>query len=130
VYLNLGIGAAVPLRYSLSVAESSESRLPCPRLRVDVELTAERERHIADRHPDVLPIHRTRLTEVVADPDLIRRSTRSATARLFSRWYSDIRHGRHIVVVVERSSAPERYWVVTAYTTRRLAAGEIEWQRS
>jgi hypothetical protein len=43
--------------------------------------------------------------DVVADPDIIRRSVRSATARLFSRWYSDIRHGR-------------------------LAAGEIEWQRS
>jgi hypothetical protein len=112
------------------MAEPPASRLPCPRLRVDIELTPERERHIADRHPDLLPTHRAKLTEVVADPDLIRRSTRSATARLLSRWYSDIRRGRHIVVVVERTTTPERYWVVTAYITRRLAAGEIEWQRS
>jgi len=55
---------------------------------------------------------------------------RSATGRLFSKWYSDIRQGRHIVVVVERTTTPKRYWVVTAYIARRLATGEIEWQRS
>ena len=112
------------------MAEWSATYLPCPRLHTEVELTAERERHIADRHPDLLPTHRARLAEVVADPDVIRRSARSATARLLSRWYSDVRQGRHIVVVVERTTAPERSWVVTAYITRRLAAGEIEWQRS
>ena len=103
--------------------ESSTSRFPCPRLRTDVELTAERERHITNGHPDLLLTHRARFAEVVAVPDVIRRSTRSATPRLFSRWYSDIRRGRH-VVVVEREATPERYWVVTAYIARRLAARE------
>jgi hypothetical protein len=110
--------------------ESPATRFACPRLRADIELTIERERHIADRHPDLLPIHRVKVAEVVGDPDMVRRSTRSATARLFSRWYSDVRRGRHIVVVVERAPALDRYWVVTAYIARRLAAGEIEWQRS
>lgn len=106
------------------------SRLPCPRLHTEIELTAERERHIAERHPDLLPSYRARLAEVLADPDLVRRSMRSATARLFSRWYSDIRRGRYAVVVVEHTPMPERHWVVTAYITRRLTPGEIEWQRS
>jgi hypothetical protein len=112
------------------MAESDVRRLRCPSLRVEVDLNVERERHITDRHPDLLPAHLAKLLDVVADPDLIRRSTRSATARLFSRWYSDIRQGRHIVVVIERTAEPERYWVVTAYIARRLAAGDIEWQRS
>jgi hypothetical protein len=80
----------------------SASRFPCPRLGADVELTAEREQHIVTRHPDLLPTHRARLAEALADPDIVQRSARSATARLFSRWYSDIRQG----------------------------SGEIEWQRS
>ena len=33
---------------------------PCPYLGGDVELTDERERHIAERHPDLLPEHRAR----------------------------------------------------------------------
>jgi hypothetical protein len=93
-------------------------------------LTEERERHIADRHPDLLPAHRHRVRDVIQDPDLVRRSTRSSTARLFSRWYSDMRRGRHVVVVIEHAAAVNRYWVVTAYIARRLAAGEIEWRRS
>ena len=31
------------------------SRFPCPYLKGNVELTEERERHIAERHPDLLP---------------------------------------------------------------------------
>src|SRR5262245_62390447 len=106
-------------------------RLRCPWLGAEVELTREREDHIQERHPDLLPAHRDKLAEVVADPDIVRRSARVDSARLFSRWYTDLRHGRHVVVVVlsERGD-PHRHWIVTAYTTRRLAAREIEWHRS
>lgn len=110
------------------MGDSVASRFPCPWLRSEVELTAERERHIRERHPDLLPTYRARLAGVLADPDTVRGSVRSDSARLFSRWYSDIRQGRHIVVVVQGASSSGRYWVVTAYTARRLAAGEIEWQ--
>src|SRR5262245_54239326 len=81
--------------------------------------------------PPPLPVAWRRDRAVVADPDVIRRSAREASARLFSRWYTDLRHGRHSVVVVlsERGDSA-RHWIVTAYTARRLAAGEIEWHRS
>lgn len=105
-------------------------RLPCPWLRGEVELTEERERHIQERHPDLLPAHKDKLVEVLADPDMIRRSVRAATARLFSRWYTDLRQGRHVVVVVLSEQSPTRHWIVTAYTARSLAAGEIKWHRS
>ena len=61
------------------------TKFPCPCLMGKVELTEERERHIAERHPDLLPEHRQRLAEVLADPHQVRRSVRFTSARLFSR---------------------------------------------
>ena len=113
------------------MGDSVPHRFPCPWLHGEVELTVERELHIRERHPDLLPAHRTRIIEALADPDVVRRSHRSPTAHLFSRWYSDIRQGRHIVVVVQGDAgASGRHWIVSAYTTRRLASGELEWHRS
>jgi hypothetical protein len=49
-----------------------ELRFSCPYLKGEVELTRERERHIAERHPDLLPEHRDRLATTLAGPDTIR----------------------------------------------------------
>lgn len=106
------------------------SRFPCPYLRTDVELTGERELHIAENHPDLLPEHRHRLAETLADPDQVRRSARFASARLFTRWYDHLRDGKHVVVVVVTDALGGRHWIVTAYLARRLAEGGIEWKRS
>ncbi len=106
------------------------SRYPCPYLKGEVELTPERERHIAVRHPDLLPEHRDRVKETLGDPDQVRRSTRFGNARLFSRWYTDVQRGKHVVVVVvSEPDATNRHWIITAYLTRRLAEGEPEWKR-
>ena len=107
------------------------TRYPCPYLHGEVELTEERERHIAERHPDLLPDHRERIAETLAEPEQVRRSVRFGSARLFSRWFSDLRQGKHVVVVVVSEMAlAERHWIITAYIARRLAEGEIEWKRS
>lgn len=66
------------------------TRLACPHLRGDVELSAERERHIQERHPDLLPAHRDEVRQPVADPDQVRGSVRVKNARLFSRWFGNI----------------------------------------
>ncbi|MFN8453823.1 MAG: hypothetical protein U0401_03990 [Anaerolineae bacterium] len=42
---------------------------PCPYLDADVELTTEREQHIAERHPDLLPEHRQRINDTLAAPE-------------------------------------------------------------
>jgi hypothetical protein len=39
---------------------------PCPYLKGEAELTEERERHIAERHPDLLPEHRGRIAKTLA----------------------------------------------------------------
>jgi hypothetical protein len=107
------------------------AQFPCPYLKGDVELTVERERHIAERHPDLLPEHYDLMAATLATPDLVRRSPRLGNARLFSRRFNHIRGGKHVVVVVVSDPAPDRrHWVVTAYFARRLAEGEIEWQQN
>jgi hypothetical protein len=106
------------------------THFPCPYLNAQIELTSERERHIAKRHPDLLPEYRQHIADTLVKPDQIRRSARFANARLFSRWFESVRGGKYVVVVVVSESAPRtRHWIVTAYIARRLAQGEIEWKR-
>ena len=107
------------------------SRFPCPYLAGEVDLTEERERHIAERHPDLLPEHRHRIAETLADPDQVRKSVRFGSARLFARWYTDLRQGKHVVVVVVSEREPSaRHWIITAYMARTLAREGIEWERA
>ena len=106
------------------------SRFSCPYLRGEVELTEEREQHIAERHPELLPKHRERIAETLANPDQVRKSARFGSATLFSRWYTDLREGKHVVVVVVSEREPhERHWIITAYMARKLAQGDIAWER-
>ena len=107
------------------------NRFPCPFLAGEVDLTEERERHIAKRHPELLPEHRGLLGETLSEPDQVRLSGRMSRARIFSRWYDDLRGGKHVVVVVVSDAARGgRHWIITAYVARRLAGGEVEWHRS
>lgn len=107
------------------------TRFPCPYLKGEVEWTEERERHIAERHPDLLPLFRVRVGETLSEPDQVRRSTRFGSARIFSRWYHTPGGGKCVVVVVVSDPPPSgRHWIVTAYMARKLAGGAIEWKRS
>lgn len=106
------------------------SQFPCPYLQGEVELTEERECHIAERHPDLLPEHREKIAETLADPDQIRRSGQFGNAMLFSRWCTDLRRGEHVVVVVVSEAEPkERHWIITAYMARKLAEGDVVWRQ-
>ncbi len=55
----------------------------------------------------------------------MRRSRRFGAAKLFSRWFSDLKGGKHVVVLGEGGNG--RHWIITAYMARELAEGEIEW---
>ena len=107
------------------------TRFPCPYLHGEVELTDEREQHIAQDHPDLLPEYRDRVAATLADPDRITGSGRFGNTRLFSRWYDDLRGGKHVIVVVVSDGLPTlRHWIVTAHIARKLTQGEIQWARS
>jgi hypothetical protein len=97
---------------------------------MEVEPTDEREQHITDHHPDLLPTHRALIDDVLSNPEQVRRSPRMASARMFSRWYDNLRSGKHVVVVVAGDSGVRRHWIVTAYIARNLAGGTVEWARS
>ena len=103
----------------------------CPYLNSEVELTDERESHILERHPDLLPNARALIETTLSEPDEVRRSTRFSSGRLFSRWFDILRGGKHVVVVVISDSASiDRHWIITAYIARRLSEGVPEWKRS
>src|SRR5271170_129831 len=68
----------------------------CPHLGGEVQLSGEREAHIAERHPDLFPEYRDRIGTTLADPDQVRRSRRFGAAKAFSRWYSDVKGGKHV----------------------------------
>jgi hypothetical protein len=104
---------------------------PCPYLGGEVELSDERESHIAETHPELLPEHEDQIGDTLRDPDQVRRSRRFGNARLFSKWYDDLLTGKHLVVVVVSEALPKsRDWVVTAYVTRRIPEGDVEWKRN
>ena len=63
---------------------------PCPYLGGEVELSDERESHIAETHPELLPEHEDQIGGTLRDPDQVRRSPRFANARLFSKCYDDL----------------------------------------
>ncbi len=106
-------------------------KFPCPYLNGEVELSDEREAHIAQTHPDLLPAYLPQLRQTLADPDEVRRSARMNGARMFYRWFDDVRQGKFVAVVVVSEGAPaERHWIITAYLTRRLMNGDVEWQKN
>jgi hypothetical protein len=78
----------------------SMAKFSCPYLKGEVELSKEREKHIAERHPDLLPAHRKCIAETLFNPDQIRRSARFGNALLFYRWFEKGRGGKYVAVVV------------------------------
>ncbi len=106
------------------------TRFPCPYLHGEVELTDEREQHIAAHHPDLLPEHSRCIGETLADPEQIRRDGDYPNTRLFFRWYDDLRDGKYVVVADVSAAPPDvRHWIVTAFMARKQPQGDLEWKR-
>src|SRR5438270_361563 len=102
----------------------------CPYLGAEVELSDERLRHILERHPELEDRLLELMLQTLQDPDEVRRSARSADAKLFCRCYSSEAGGKYFVAVVVSTVTAARSWVVTAYSARKLAGGVVEWKRS
>ncbi|HPR48838.1 MAG TPA: hypothetical protein PK341_12725 [Spirochaetota bacterium] len=81
-------------------------------------------------YPDLLPDHEQALIGSLTDPDSVRKSDRFPNARLFTKFFEAVRGGRYAVVVVVTDTDPvERDWIITAYITRKISGGTIEWEK-
>jgi L-amino acid N-acyltransferase YncA len=80
---------------------------------------------------DLLPDRMNRIYDTLVDPDQVRRSKRFENAKRFSKWYTDLKEDKYVVVVVV-SDADEsgRHWIITAYLTTKLVEGVTEWKRN
>lgn len=97
---------------------------PCPYLKGDVELSDEREAHIAAQHPDLLPEFLAEIGQTLLQPDEIQKGGRIGSETKFYRRFEHVREGKYVAVVVVSETAPKtRHWVVTSFITRRLPAG-------
>lgn len=102
----------------------------CPYFKKEVILTDERYDHIKSNHPDILPEYELELKETIYNPDSVRKSSRFQNARLFTKFFHNLKGGKYAVVVVVNDTQPEeRYWIITAYITRKLSGGIIEWEK-
>ncbi|MFM2428926.1 MAG: hypothetical protein RLZZ511_139 [Cyanobacteriota bacterium] len=104
----------------------------CPYLQTTVELTHEREQHILDRHPDLPDSYLSLIEQTLLNPDEVRCDQRFEETWLFSRWFSDIRRGRFLVVAVVsdhqgEATLDDRHWIVTAYLSNRVTQGDVVW---
>ncbi|WP_219898687.1 hypothetical protein [Phormidesmis priestleyi] len=61
---------------------------------------------------------------------MVRSSDRDPNALLFSKWFESIRTGRYLVVVVVNQTDPERHWIITTYTARKITGGQVLWQKN
>ncbi|MEB3160689.1 MAG: PBECR2 nuclease fold domain-containing protein [Synechocystis sp.] len=104
--------------------------IPCQYLGEEVELSPERLQHIQERHPGTLPEYEQQLEETITNPDLIRRSEKDPSALIFSKWFTSIRTGRFLIAIVVAESDSTRFWIVTAYTARKITGGITVWTKT
>ena len=90
-------------------------------------VTDERYAHVLLGHADLALAYWARVSETLADPDQVYRSSINVNSRLFSRWYDDLRKN---IIVVAISDPGGRHWLATAYMTRKFPKDEVLWARN
>lgn len=58
------------------------------------------------RHAELLPAHRARMEQTIADPDEVRSDEDYPNTRLFFSWYAGLMDGKNVVVVVVSAEPP------------------------
>lgn len=94
-------------------------------LEKNIELTAERKKHILLYHPDLKPYF-SKIKTSLLKPDEIRISKSDSKVLLFYRYFDTILKGKYILVAVKTNT---RWFMLTAYLTKRKLSGEIYEQK-
>lgn len=90
-----------------------------------IELTAERKKHILLYHPDMEPYF-ANLKVILLEPDEIRVSKSDPKVLSFYKYFDTIFNGKYIAVTIKTN---DRWFVLTAYLTKRKLSGEIYEQK-
>jgi hypothetical protein len=97
----------------------------CTFLNTDVDLTEERETHIHEYHPDIVPFI-DRIQDVFLSCDAIHEGNRDPNLILFYKFYNDIFDGKYNVVAIKRN---HRSFILTTYLTDVIKAGAMLWKK-
>lgn len=84
-----------------------------------IELTTERQTHILLSHPE-LKVNFKKLSQVLSNPDEIRRSRFDKNVLLFYKFFARVKSGKYINVTVKTG---DRNFVLTSYITDKIRAG-------
>lgn len=87
----------------------------------NIELTTERKKHILLYHPDSKPYF-SKIKTVLLKPSDIKISKSDPNVLLFYKYFANIIGGKYIAVTVKTN---DRWFVLTAYLTKRKLSGEI-----
>jgi hypothetical protein len=85
-----------------------------------VELIDERWQHILLHHP-VMGRYRTRIAEVLRDPNVVQQRDLNPDESRYYRRYDDLRNAAYLFVAVIKEE--ERYFIVTAFPIRKIREG-------
>ena len=86
----------------------------------DIELTAERQSHILNAHPE-LKSHLNKIYIALSKPDEIRRSRFDKNVLLFYKFFAKVKNGKYINVTIKTG---DRNFILTSYITDKIRAGE------
>ncbi len=102
----------------------------CPPLGSDVELTDERRAHVEQRHPEIVHVGWDAIYTAAEDPDCILTDRNYPQTWLLVQWREDVLRGKYVVAVIRQDDEPSRrFWLVTAYISRKPPSGEVTWKR-
>jgi len=90
-----------------------------------IKIPKERWQHVCQQHPELLDLQ-NEVKETLVSPDLIKMSITDKSVRLYYRYYPAILGGKYLLVVVKTN---RRNFIVTAYVTDYIKAGDELWKR-
>ena len=87
-----------------------------------IKLTANQWNHILKEHPEV-GAYKSRVSDVLTKPDLVKRSKRDKDTFLYYHYYKDIYKGKYLLVVARHGL------LLTCYITDRIKEGYVIWKK-
>ena len=90
-----------------------------------IRFTDKRWNHIIKEHPEA-ESYKNRLSDILKNPDLVKKSTRDKDTLLYYRYYKDIFRGKYLLVVARPKGDK---MLLTCFITDRIKEGDLLWEK-